>query len=302
MDVAVRLGYLLVLLAVGVGARRVGLLNERRTGWLNDLAFYVALPALIFSSTYDQPLADLVSPALVGGALLVFGTMVGLAWVVHSRQPSRSRRSVAVVQSYHSNLGFLGVPLVGATLGDSAVATASVVLGIGVLTQTPLTVGSLIAINDADADLWDELRGIATNPVLIALFAGLTASQVGLSVPGTVDTGLGAVSELALPVAVLCVGASLRLSSEGLDYGLTGSVVAMKVAVMPALAWGVFTALAVEPASVAPAVLMFGMPTAVSTYVYANELGGDAGLASLNVFVTTVASLASVAVIVTVLG
>jgi predicted permease len=206
------------------------------------------------------------------------------------------------VQSYHSNLGFLGVPLVGATLGESAVATASVVLGVGVLTQTPLTVASLIAINDADADVRDELRGIATNPVLIALAAGLTASQVGLSVPGTVDTGLGAVSELALPVAVLCVGSSLVLSSEGLDYGLTGSVVAMKVGVMPLVAWGVFTLLAVDPVAIAPAVLMFGMPTAVSTYVYANELGGDAQLASLNVFVTTVASLASVAVIVQVLG
>jgi len=302
MDVAARLAYLLVLLGVGVGARRVGVLDERRTGWLTGLAFYVALPALIFSSTYDQPLADLVSPALVGGALLVFGTMAGLAWAVHSRQPARSRRSVAVVQSYHSNLGFLGVPLVGATLSEAAAATASVVLGVGVLTQTPLTVASLIAINDANADVWDELRGIATNPVLIALAAGLSASQVGLAVPGAVDTGLGAVSELALPVAVLCVGASLRPSGAGLDYGLTGSVAAMKVAVMPALAWGVFTLLSVEPAALAPAVLMFGMPTAVSTYVYANELGGDAQLASLNVFVTTIASLASVAVIVQLLG
>jgi len=302
MSVAARLGYLLVLLAVGVGARQVGVLNERRTGWLNDLAFYVALPALVFSSTYDQPLEDLVSPALVGGALLVFATMVALAWVVHGRRAAGSRRSVAVVQSYHSNLGFLGLPLVGATLSETAAATASVVLGVGVLTQTPLTVGALIAINDADADVRAELRGVATNPVLLAIVAGLTASQVGLTLPGAVATGLGAVSELALPVAVLCVGSSLRLSSEGLDYGLTGSVVAMKVGVMPLVAWGVFTLLAVDPATVAPAVLMFGMPTAVSTYVYANELGGDAQLASLNVFVTTVASLASVAVIVQVLG
>ena len=160
----------------------------------------------------------------------------------------------------------------------------------------------LLTRTDTDGTFVLELRGIATNPVLIALAAGLTASQVGLSVPGTVDTGLGAVSELALPVAVLCVGSSLVLSSEGLDYGLTGSVVAMKVGVMPLVAWGVFTLLAVDPVAIAPAVLMFGMPTAVSTYVYANELGGDAQLASLNVFVTTVASLASVAVIVQVLG
>jgi malonate transporter len=302
MEVLVRLGYLLALLAVGVGARSVGVLTESRTEWLTAVAFYVALPALVFSSTYDRALEDLVSPELVGGALLVFSTTAGLAWLVHRGQPSPARRSVAVVQSYHSNLGFLGLPLVSATLGDAAAATASVVLGVGVLTQTPLTVGSLIAINDADASLTGEVRGVATNPVLIALVAGLAGSLVGLALPGAAETGLGALSELALPVAVLCVGASLQVAGEGFDVGLTGSVVAMKVALMPAVAWGVFSLLAVGGTALTAVVVMFGMPTAVSTYVYAGELGGDARLASLNVFVTTVASLGSVVVILQVLG
>ncbi|WP_436926386.1 AEC family transporter [Halosimplex amylolyticum] len=302
MEVFVRLGYLLALLGVGVAARRTGVLTERRTGWLNDAAFYVALPALVFSSTYDRALGELVSPALVGGVILVFATVIGLAWLVHRRRASRGRRSVAMVQSYHSNLGFLGLPLVEATLGGAASGTAAVVLGIGVLVQTPLTVLSLIAINDADADAAAELRGVVTNPVLVALAAGLSFSTAGLGVPGAVATGLGGVSELALPIALLCVGASLQVVDADVDYGLTGSVVAMKIGLMPALAWVIFTLLAVDATAAAAVVVMLGMPSAVSTYVYATELGGDSQLASLNVFASTLASLGTVALILEVMG
>ncbi|MFC7140443.1 AEC family transporter [Halosimplex aquaticum] len=302
MEVFVRLGYLLALLGVGVAARRAGVLNDRRTGWLNDAAFYVALPALVFSSTYNRALGELVSPALVAGVLVVFATVIGLAWLVHRRRPSRARRSVALVQSYHSNLGFLGLPLVQATLGDAASGTAAVVLGVGILVQTPLTVCSLIAINDADADVATELRGVATNPVLIALAAGLSVSTAGLGVPGAVATGLGWVSTLALPIALLCVGASLQVVDADVDYGLTGSVVAMKIGLMPALAWVVFTLLSVDATAAAAVVVMLGMPSAVSTYVYSTELGGDSQLASLNVFATTLASLATVALILEVMG
>ncbi|MFB6141070.1 MAG: AEC family transporter [Halosimplex sp.] len=302
MEVFVRLAYLLALLGVGLVARRAGVLTERRTGRLNDLAFYVALPALVFSSTYDRALGELVSPALVGGVLLVFATVAALAWLLHRRRASGGQRSVAVVQSYHSNLGFLGLPLVEATLGGAASGTAAVVLGIGILVQTPLTVGSLIAINDADAAVADEVRGVLTNPVLIALVVGLGFSTAGIGVPTAVATGLGAVSELALPVALLCVGASLQVADGSVDYGLTGSVVAMKIGLMPALAWVVFTALAVDPTAAAAVVVMLGMPSAVSTYVYASELGGDSQLASLNVFATTLASLGTVTLIVQVLG
>lgn len=302
MEVVRRLGFLLALLAVGFVARRAGLLTERRTGRLTAVAFYVALPALVFGATYDRPLAALLSPALLAGVPAVILGTAALGWLVARREPSRARRSVAVVQSYHANLGFLGVPLVALTLGGDATAVASVVLGVSLLVHVPLTVLTLVAINDADAAVRDELGPLARNPVLLALAAGLAGSAVGLSLPSTVEAGLGVLGELALPLALLGVGASLELETDALDPRGTGAVVALKVAVMPALAFGVFSLLAASQVAVATAVVMFGMPSAVSTYVYATELGGDARFASVNVFATTVASLLLVAVAVQVAG
>lgn len=292
-----RLGIMLALVAVGVGARRAALLDRRRTDLLTDAAFYVSLPALIFRSTYDRPFDDLVSVALVGGVVAVMLSTAALGWAVHRFTDARATRSVALVQSYHSNLGFFGFPVVATTLGGAAAGSAAVVLGAGALVQVPLTVLILIAVNEADASLARELRGLATNPVLLSLAVGLAAAAVGVSIPAAVDRGLWALSVPALPIALLGVGASLESVPVGEYVRPVGSVVALNVLWMPAAAWLAFSALGADPVARAAGVVMFGSPTAVSTYVYANELGGDARFASLSIFVTTLASLGTLFVL-----
>ncbi|ELZ18695.1 AEC family transporter [Natrinema limicola] len=302
MEVVGRLLALLAVLLVGAGLRTTGILDRRRTELLNAFAYYVALPALIFVSTYDRAIGELLSPALVGGLLFVLFTTVGLAALVHRNRDSSARRSVAIVQSYHSNLGYLGLPLVAATFDASVTAIASVVLGVVTLTQMPLTILVLSTLNGADVSLAKELRGLATNPVLATLVGGLAVGSLGLSVPSAAATGLDAVGSLALPIALLCVGASLQVDPADIDLEATATVVALKIGLMPVLAWAVFSTLAVDSATFTASVVMFGTPTAVSTFVFANELGGDREFASLNVFVTTLLSIATLFVLITLVG
>ncbi|MFC4542182.1 AEC family transporter [Halosolutus amylolyticus] len=302
MEVLVRLVALLVVLLLGTGLRAIGVLTAGRTARLNAVAYYVALPALIVVSTYDRAIDDLLSPALLGGLLVVLFGTAGLAWVVHRGRESNGRRSVAIVQSYHSNLGYLGLPLVAATFDGAVTAIASVVLGVVSLMQVPLTILVLTSLNGAEAAVGDELRSLLTNPVLASLLVGLSIGSVGLAVPGPVVAGLDAVGSLALPLALLCVGASLRVDLPSIDVGATAAVVALKIGCMPMLAWVVFSALAVDPATFAASVVMLGTPTAVSTYVFASELGGDTAFASLNVFATTVASIGTLFVLIELVG
>jgi len=302
MEVLGRLIGLLALLLTGTGLRSTGVLNESRTTRLNAVAYYVALPALVFAATYDRSVADLLTPALLVGLLAVMLGTAALAGLVHRNLPSRPRRSVAIVQSYHSNLGYLGLPLVAATFDADVTAIASVVLGIASLVQVPLTVFVLVGINDADAAFGHELRRLATNPVLAALVAGLAIGSAGLPVPATIAAMLDGLGTLALPLALLCVGASLDLDLPSVDYGPTAAIVALKVGCMPLLAWLVFSLLAVGSATFTASVVMLGTPTAVSTYVFAHELGGDEEFASLNVFVTTVASVGTLFLLIELVG
>lgn len=296
MDLLGRFAYMLLLVAVGLGARRFGVLTGARNRRLSQLAFYIFLPALIFTSTNDRRLGAILSVELGAVTVATITILLALAWVVNLGGTDETR-SVALVQSYHGNLGFFGLPVVATTLGSDAAATASVILGLGALVQTPLTVLVLVSITDADATLASELRSLATNPVLLTLGLALAFSTLGVSVPTAVDAGLGRLSTFALPTALVAVGGSLDVVTSDVPLGRIGRVVGLKTVVMPLVAWLLFSGLGVDPLTRNAGVVMFGAPTAVATYIYAAELGGDERFASVNVFATTVAAIGSLFVL-----
>ena len=298
MELFARLLGLLVLLLIGTGLRSVGVLDAARTAGLNTVAYYFALPALVFTATYDRDVAATLTPALVVGIVGVFVFTAGLAWLCNRHRALPARQSVAMIQSYHSNLGYLGFPLVAATFDSEVTTIAAVVLGLATLVQVPITVIVLVSINGAETGIVDQLTELVTNPVLLALVAGIGIGSLGLPVPQPTVAVLDVLAALALPVALLCVGATLQVDGTAVDWGATGSVVGLKLVVMPALAWAAFSTLGVGAATFTGAVVMLGTPSAVSTYVFASELGGDSQFASLNVFATTVASLVSLFVLI----
>lgn len=302
MDLVTTFCYMFALLGAGVGARAVGVLTPERSDYLTRFAFYVALPALVFESASATSLGSVFSVAMVAGFLCALLGVAGIAWVVHRRVPGRGARSVAIVQSYHGNLGFLGLPLVAATLGRTATAEASVLLGVAALVQIPLTLLVLTAMNDADASVDAEFASVARNPVILAFVAGLAVAALGLHVPPVGTTVLETLAPLALPAALVSVGASLALDVGDVELATVGSVVALKVAVMPLFGVAVLTLLAAGATTVRTVAVMLAMPTAVSTFVYANRLGGDDRLASTNVLVTTVVSLGAVFAVLALLG
>jgi malonate transporter len=142
------------------------------------------------------------------------------------------------------------------------------------------------------------LQQLATNPVLISLLAGIAVGLIEIGVPPTIATGINALGSFALPLALLCVGASLQVDLSAVDLSATGSVVALKNGCMPVLTWVVFSLLSVNPSTFIASVVMLGTPTAVSTFVYANELGGDEQFASVNVFVTTLISIGTLFILI----
>ena len=298
MELFVRLFGLLVLLLVGTGLRWSGLLDQARTSTLNTVAYYGALPALVFVATYDQNIAALLTPALFVGVVGVLLATAALDWVVNLHRDVPARRGVAMVQSYHSNLGYLGLPLVAATFDSEVTAIASVVLGIGSLTQVPITILLLVTITGVETQLRAQLAELIKNPVLIALLVGIAFGSLGVGVAPAVVVGLEFLAALALPLALLCVGATLQIDTPSIDWRATGSIVGLKLVVMPTLAWVGFSALGVGAATFTAAVVMLGTPTAVSTYVFATELGGDSEFASLNVFASTLGSVGSLFVLI----
>lgn len=288
---------ILILLVIGLVSREAGVLTSGRVRILNKIAFYIALPALVFHSIYSRSLREIFSLPLVLGFCSVILLTLGVGWVVFRKTEKNPKRSVAITQSYHGNLGYMGLPVVAMALGDAAGAKASLLLGVGSTIQIPLTTTLLVHLNKSSAELTERMKRVALNPVLLALIGGLVFSYLNISIPQAPEGVISLISKTALPIALLGVGASLKMKIRGGDLRTITEVSALKMALMPALGYIVFSMLNVGGLSFKTGMLMLGMPIAISTFIYAKELGGDENFASLNISLTTIISIISISIL-----
>ena len=121
------------------------------------------------------------------------------------------------------------------------------------------------------------------------MFVSLTA----LPIPLVLGRCLDILSDLALPLALLIIGASLsfKMVPSRLKAVLSNSL--LKLLLMPAVGWVLFYVLDLESGMILPAIILLAAPTATVTYVMAKEMHGDSQFAVVAISVNTLLSAAT---------
>jgi predicted permease len=138
-------------------------------------------------------------------------------------------------------------------------------------------------------NFWKILKGIVTNPLIIASVLGLLATFTGLRFPHVIETSLKNVATVTTPLALIMLGASINLGTVGRNFWHIFAGVGARLILVPA----VFLSLAVfvfgfRDNDLAILLALFGSPTAVSSFTMAQQMGGDDELAGqLVMFGTT---------------
>jgi len=122
------------------------------------------------------------------------------------------------------------------------------------------------------------LKAIATNPLIVGSVVGVLWGYFEVGFHPLLAGVLEPLSNLALPMGLMTVGAGLQLSA--LRGGAAPFVVAsaLKLVAFPLMAFGLAVLLGLEGTLVQAAVLLATLPTATSAYILARQLGGDAPL------------------------
>ncbi|MCA9871791.1 MAG: AEC family transporter, partial [Anaerolineae bacterium] len=141
------------------------------------------------------------------------------------------------------------------------------------------------------------LRSIATNPLIIACVAGLAVAYSGVTLPEALTRTLDLLGEIALPGALLAMGASLRLRAIRTGGIAAGAASLVKVLVAPLAGYLVARAIGLTGPPLMIAMLLLAMPTAVASYVMAQNMGADDTLASSIVMVSTLLAIPVLSVI-----
>ena len=159
-------------------------------------------------------------------------------------------------------------------------------------------------------------RGTQANPLLqvlrmpqiYAALAGLLAHAAGINPTGqghdvisALFRGVVLMSDAALPLLLLLLGMQLAQGVAVEQRGLTTLAVVLRLLISPVLAYGLARLLGLNDLSMRVVVLEASMPTAVNMVLYSLEFDARPGFVAGVVVVTTVLSLATLALLLSVL-
>ena len=140
-------------------------------------------------------------------------------------------------------------------------------------------------------DVKGILLNIAKNPMILSILAGIPFAYFEVELPFVVTKSLGYLQVSAGPVALLIVGASIRLSAVRSDMPLLLKASLMKLVIQPLMWVALGLAMGLTYRQLVVAVVAGGMPTAVNTYIVTKRMGGDGDLASGAVVVSHLLSM-----------
>ncbi len=291
MEVFAGLVPVFLILAVGVAARQVRLLDESGAAGLNKLVAQVALPALLLVKVGTASLEESFSPRVVAvtTALVLATTLVALLLGRLWRLPD-AQMGVLAQAAQRGNLAYVAFPVILAAGGEAALRAAAVTAAVLIPVMNLLAVWALEHFRGGPRRRGTLLR-VLGNPLVASALAGLGLAAAKWHPWPWLATTLAILADFALPAALLALGSQLTLGRwRGVARPLAAAV-GLKLIVQPAAGLWLLVALDGPPREVLVGVLLLAAPSAVASYPVAVELGGDRDLAAAAVVVSTVGAV-----------
>ena len=292
------------LAALGYVLVRGNVFDDRVVDGLSSFVFTLALPVMLFQTMAENRLPETIEWAFV----LAYYVATFLVFVAATRIARRGygrgldgQAMIALAASY-SNAILLGLPLILAAFGE--VAALPYFLLIAFHSSLLFTVTTVLAeAGRSRGTRWQSVagsivRGVATNPIIIGLTAGVAFNLLDLTIPGMVRAVTDKLAQTALPCAVFAMGASLARCRIVGSLGEAGLVMGLKLVIHPLLVWVLAVhVFAVSDLWAAVAVVLAAMPTGINAYLFAERYRTATATVATTVVASTLLSIGTLSVL-----
>lgn len=285
-------GPIFILLALGIWLRRRQILNDAFIEVGSRLVFTLSLPALLFVSIAKTPVSTAANLNLIGYAVMAMTLIYILSeWVAQGLVNPPEDRGVVVQGAFRSNMGIIGLAYCINAYGPKALAASSLYLGLMTILFNIYAVITLSRSLHQHRGIGGIVRGIVTNPLIIAIVLALPFAWLNIQLPDVLLKAGETLADMTLPLALLCTGASLDFHSLRLEMRNTLLATGGKLLAIPLLftlggIWAGFRGI-----DLGILLLMSSAPTAAASYVMVRAMGGNATLAANTIALTTLGSL-----------
>ncbi|ADC63227.1 AEC family transporter [Allochromatium vinosum] len=257
-----------LLIALGFAAVRRAWMPREGAVAMSRYALLFALPALLFDTLSKRSLDSILVPdfllVYVSASLITYGIGVLVASI--ARRTSPLDNAFFGMGLSMSNSSYIGYPLVAQLLGDSALIAVVMAILTEVLIILPLTLiltefhrergrGSMLRT------LGRVLRTVGTNPILLAIAAGLAFSALGWHLPVAIGRTIELLAGSAAVVALFAIGGSLAGQRVRGALGPATAIATGKLVVHPLVAFGMLMLVpTLDPTLGQAALILAGLP------------------------------------------
>ncbi len=296
MELGLNIFPIFAVILFGVLGKRFGLFPEKFVFAANRLVFYVAIPCLIFLAMIKSPASlEGMAWAVVSACLALVVTWLAALWagsMLFGRGKRSQVRASFIHCATHGNVAIMGLALAYFGLGDAGLFSATIIAAAVIPVQNVLAVVALAMFGRSEGLARGARRaavGIVTNPIILATLAGYFALATGIAVPEIIKSFLKMLADMAIPLALVIIGANLSFAREAWEKVPLAAGFAVKLAVLPGLGVLMGWAAGLPATALGATAMILGAPSALISPIMAREMGGDPQYASRMVTVTTLA-------------
>lgn len=256
---------------------------------VDKLVYWVLFPSMLFFNISQVDLSSPVLPsyAMIIGFALAFVCLLVLIVSVFSRVDRPTGTSI--LQACIRFNSFIALAIANAVYGEEGLILATLGAAILIPSVNVILVISMVSLHGKKGNSLSALliKELFKNPLILSIFAGVMVNLADIEKVFLLTDMTGILTRATLPLVLLAVGASLRISAFKSSGVLLSLSTLVRLVGFP-LAIGVAcTFLGLGPLESCVAILFGAVPTATSGYVLAKQLGGNASILSVFISVQT---------------
>jgi hypothetical protein len=290
------------LIALGWGLKASGFIPAETWRPIERITYFVFYPGFLIPTIWAAEFDGLSSAPLGAASIAAVAIIGALALMARPFLTLSGPAFTSVFQGLVRWNSFVFLPVVVAVFGPEGLARAAIVIGALIPVINILCVLVLSKWGEGQRGGWRGIgRGLATNPVILSCAIGLLLNLLHVPTFG-VDKALTLLGGGALPLGLLVAGAGLNFAAAAAKPVTLAAVCVMKLLVLPVLMWALCRAFGGDELSQGVALACGSAPGASASYVLAREMGGDAPLMAGIVAFTTLASVATIPLLLVLFG
>lgn len=294
-----------LVMLLGWGLQRIGLLNEPFCKTANQYVFRCALPLSLFRSIAGMDFYSDFDPAFclfcfVGTTVMFFAVWGGSALLLKDR----SLIGAFAQASARSSAAILGVAFAVNIYGDAGMVPMMIMAAVPFFNIYSVLILSFSPQIDEEGNLlpaakgFDAVKkaclGVLKNPLILGILAGVPFAVLGWRLPTIADSVVSTVGGTASPIALLVVGASFSGSEAIRRWKPAVASAFIKLLLLPAIFLPIAAMLGFRGSEMVAILIMTGSPSTVAGFVMAKNMHGDGTLSSNAVLLSTILSAPSI--------